>query len=72
MPSSLSALVPYVKSVPITFKKMRAIPKAGYSLYNAQHVYQPGSYRRVYNLVGKSGKTTEQSVFHEAKELPVC
>lgn len=72
IPSSLTALVPHVKTIPMIFKKTGTVPKAGYTLYNAQQKYEKGSYRRMYNVVGKNDKNSVKNLFNNADDLQSC
>jgi hypothetical protein len=70
VPSSLTELVPRVQSFPLTFKKVGAVKE--YVLYNGQHMYKAGTYRRMYNLVGVRGGSSVKSLFNNAEDLPEC
>lgn len=67
-----TVFIPQVRTTPLKFSKMGAVPGSGYTLYNAQNHEDPTIFHKIYNIVGTGAGRTVKSSFNMAEDFAPC
>ncbi len=71
-PADRTTLVPRLERKPLMFKKVGAIKDSGYTLYNAQHIWDRAFFGKHYDIQGSKEQRTFHSLFNDADLLRQC